>query len=198
MLTATYTLVALAVEQSKARASVQALQQGLLASFSAHHRLSAGQVGYACDALRRINEHCQWRKLELFLVPAIRRASAASAPLLVDLEALSDLAAVRLAELGGPMGAVALDGDAAVARFCAAIDAFCTAILCRLEREERELFPVARAAISGENWFAIANQMLVHDAYEQETKPARQPVMLGLPTRTERAAERGCAAGLSD
>ena len=46
-------------------------------------------------------------------------------------------------------------------------------MLARLEREEHELFSLARTMISGEDWFAIANQMLAHDAYRQETRPAR-------------------------
>ena len=45
---------------------------------------------------------------------------------------------------------------------------------------------MARSVISGEAWFSIANEMLVHDAYEQDRKPSRQP---GPPARRGRDAD---------
>jgi hypothetical protein len=65
--------------------------------------------------------------------------------------------------------------------FCGAIEGCIAALRRRLEREEHELFPLARAAVGGDAWFAIANQMLAHDAYAQEhrgdpRRPRREPV----------------------
>jgi hypothetical protein len=87
----------------------------------------------------------------------------------------------------------AVDSGTGVAQFCAAVDDFCAALLKRLEREEQELFPVARAAISGEAWFAIANQMLAHDAYQQESRGVEmdfRPGRVGFRRRIERAARQ--------
>jgi hypothetical protein len=67
-------------------------------------------------------------------------------------------------------------------------------LLKRIEREEQELFPVARAVISGEAWFAIANQMLAHDAYRQESLGVEmdfRPGRMGFRRRVERAAHPG-------
>jgi hemerythrin-like domain-containing protein len=158
-------------------------------SFSQQTVLSQGQVDYACGELNRLYENCHWRKLDKFLVPAIRRATKMADQLLQELDALSQAAAdamaaaVRLADS-------ALDTEHRVARFCGAIDSFCSALLKRLEREELELFPVARAAISGESWFAIANQMLAHDAYQQESRGVEldffRPGRTSLRKRVER------------
>ncbi|MGJ7918289.1 hypothetical protein ACI48D_22825, partial [Massilia sp. LXY-6] len=41
-------------------------------------------------------------------------------------------------------------------------------------REEHELFPLARSLVRGEAWFAIANQMLAHDAVARERRGSLQ------------------------
>jgi hypothetical protein len=64
-------------------------------------------------------------------------------------------------------------------------------LLQRLAREEQELFPVARSVISGEAWFSIANKMLVHEAYVQESKPPRAvPGQGSVPARGRLAEQR--------
>ena len=193
MLTATYTLVALSVEQASLRVSVAALQNQLQASLRDQQALSAAQMGQACAALQRVIDTWQWRQLDMFLLPAIRRVTDEADRLLFELDELHRAAAEAIAGLVQRTGAVTIAGPfvpgAAVAYFCAGIDAFCDAILARLEREERELFPVTRSVIPGEAWFAIANQMLVHDAIRQESKPARRRPGSELPER--RATERG-------
>lgn len=173
MLTATYTLVALSVEQSKVRVSLQSLQHLLETSFVHQSALTANQVSYACDVVKRLYENCHWRKLDMFLIPAIRSATAEAGSLLRDLDELGRAAAEAVGVLAIKLGATAVDSAAKVGQFCSAIEAFCSATLKRLELEEQQLFPIARSVISGEAWFSIANQMLAHDAYMQETRPAR-------------------------
>ncbi|NHZ78195.1 hypothetical protein F2P44_02670 [Massilia sp. CCM 8695] len=178
MLTATYTLVALSVEQAKIRTQVQEVQKLLHSTFAHQNALAAGQVSAACETVKRLYENCHWRKIDMFLVPAIRKASPAADRLLLDLEELGRAAGDAVGVLVVRLGFQALDTYASVAQFCAALEAFCSATLKRLEREERELFPIARAVISGEAWFSIANEMLLHDAYVQERKPSRQAIVL--------------------
>ena len=178
MLTATYTLVALSVEQASVRVSLQSLQKLLHSNFLYQSALTPGQVQYACDSLRRVYDLCRWRKIEMFLIPAIRRATREADELLPDLDSLSLAAADAMGALADGVGVTLVDCEAKVARFCGAVEDFCSALLKRLEREEQELFPVARAVISGEAWFSIANQMLALDAYRQENKTAKPPVRL--------------------
>jgi hemerythrin-like domain-containing protein len=173
MLTETYTLVALSVEQTKLRSGLQSLQKLLETNFARRTTLTAVQVEYACDAIKNLYQGCHWRKLDKFLVPAVRRATRAADQLLLELERLTHAAANAMATALEYAGAAALDCEARVCRFCAAVDNFCTALLTRLEREEQELFSVAREVISGEAWFGIANQMLAHDAYRLETRPGQ-------------------------
>lgn len=187
MLTATYTLVALSVEQASVRVSLQSLQKLLQSSLIHQTALTAGQVSYTCDALQRLYHNCHWRKIDVFLIPAIRNASEQAERLVDELDTLSAAAGEAIAAISDRVGAMAIDTEYAVAKFCSAIEAFCEAMLARLEREEYELFPLARSVISGEIWFAIAHQMLAHDAYRQETKPVREPILLAAPALPEAA-----------
>lgn len=192
MLTATYTLVALSVEQTSVRSSLQALQKLLQTNFREQTKLSQMQIDVACDTIRGLYDSCHWRKLDKFLIPAVRRAGDGADGLLDQLDALSQAAgdamaaALRIVETAEP------DGEG-VAQFCGALELFCSALLERLEREERELFPVAGSVISGEDWFGIANQMLAHDAYQQESRSAEQPPRTdrGFVPRAERSHRVG-------
>ena len=79
MLTATYTLVALSVEQTKVRVSLQSLHKFLQSNLLHRSSLSRGQVECVCDTLKRLYEAYHWRKLDKFLIPAVRRASTSAA-----------------------------------------------------------------------------------------------------------------------
>jgi hypothetical protein len=182
MLTATYTLVALSVEQASIRANVQSLQKLLNTSFRHQAALGAGQVAYACDKLQGLYHNCHWRKIDKFLIPAVRRATRQADALLAELDALSGAAGEAIAAAASRVGSAALDTEAAVGQFCAAIEQFCTNMLARLDREETELFAVARAVISGEAWFSIANHMLAHDAQRDAARPARNITEPGAAT----------------
>jgi hemerythrin-like domain-containing protein len=166
MLTSTYTLVALSVEQTTVRAALQSLLDELRALPADFSTLAAGRAGQLCAALRQAYDNCHWRKLDKFLVPALRRSTAAADGLLADLERLSGQAALAMGAAEACVGAA----DRPVSRdaFCDAVESCVGALRRRLEREEHELFPLARAAVGGDAWFAIANQMLAHDAHAQE------------------------------
>lgn len=168
MLTSTYTLVVLSIEQTAVRAALQALSDELRALPGDYATLAAGRAAQLCAELRRAVDDCHWRKLDKFLVPVLRNSSRAAQDLLQDLERLSSEASASMAQAEACVGA----GDRPVerARFCAAVEACITALRLRLEREQHELLPLARGTVGGDAWFAIANQMLAHDAYAQERR----------------------------
>jgi hemerythrin-like domain-containing protein len=166
MLTSTYTLVALSVEQTTVRVALQSLLDELRALPGDFSTLAAGRAAQLCTALRQVYDNCHWRKLDKFLVPALRRSTGAADGLLADLERLSGQAAAAMGAAEACVGAA--DRPVPRAMFCDAVEGCVGALRCRLEREEHELFPLARAAVGGDAWFAIANQMLAHDAYTQE------------------------------
>lgn len=192
MLTATYTLVALAVEQTSVRVGLQSLRQMLHAYCLGQEALTAAQVDYAATAMQRLYDACHWRKLDKFLIPAVRRATRLADDLLAELDALSVQSSDALAVSTAFTGAI--DDAGQVAAFCGVVNTFCTVLLTRIEREEQELFPLARAAVTGEAWFALANQMLAHDAYLQEHRCEPAP---GRNTLQVRRAHQEKGARLS-
>lgn len=185
MLTATYTLVALSVEQTNMRVSLHAIQQLVQKGYTRQNTLTSGQADYVCDSLRRLYEGCHRRKLDKFLMPALRRAGAGANPLLCELDMLSRGAAEAL-EAACTLRDAGVDTEERVDAFCLAVERFCAALTLRFEREERELFPVARAVIAGDAWFAVANQMLAHDAYIEEHR-GRPSLPASRPSRADHA-----------
>jgi hypothetical protein len=175
MLTATYTLVAMSVEQTGVRVGLQSLRQMLHAYYLHQPALSAAQVDYAASAMRRLHDACLWRKLDKFLIPALRRATRLADDLLAELDALSAQSSDALAVSCAFDGAI--DDAEQVDAFCTVLENFCRVLLTRIEREEQELFPLARVAVPGEAWFALANQMLAHDAYVQEQRSEPAPAV---------------------
>jgi hypothetical protein len=173
MLTSTYTLVALSVEQARARVELQALLDRWRPAAWWGEPPAAHQYEAACAALRQVSDACQWRKLDKFVLPALRRRGADAGALLAELDALSRRAhAARMAAQ-----AAAADGDPGC---LGALEECCELLLERLEREERELLPLARTLISGDHWFTIANQMLAHDTVQNEHRDAGRGVVRGI------------------
>jgi hypothetical protein len=178
MLTATYTLVALSVEQANVRLSLLSFQKYVQSTLTRQQSLTLAQLEYACETLERLYQACSWRKVDLYLIPALRQATQRADQLLDELSRLNGLAldVVRRLKAAGhaaPHGGEGIEGDGAaghVSSFCEAIDSFCITLLQRLEKEEKELFAIARSAICGDAWFAIANKLLAHDAQVAEAR----------------------------
>lgn len=163
MLTSTYTLVALSVEQARARIEVQALLERWRPGAWWGEPPALRQYQQACDGLRQVSESCHWRKLDKFLLPALRRRGEDAARLVDELDDLSR----RAGEARQAAQAAAAGGDPGC---LAALERCCQLLLERLEREEHELLPLARSMIPRDAWFAIANQMLAHDAHHKEQR----------------------------
>ncbi|MET3129802.1 hemerythrin-like domain-containing protein [Oxalobacteraceae bacterium GrIS 1.11] len=177
MLTATYTLVALSVEQASVRVSVQSFQHYVQANLRHQNSISLAQLQYACDCLSRLYQACHWRKIEMYLIPAIRHATQEADRLLDELSALNNAALDIVRAVQERTGTMTAHTDEQVGQLCSSMDAFCTALLEQLEKEERELFSLARSVICGDAWFAIANQFLLHDARVEDKRRNKAPVI---------------------
>jgi hypothetical protein len=163
MLTSTYTLVALSVELARARIEVQALLDAWRPGVWWGEPPTARQYEQACEALRQVSDACQWRKLDKFVLPALRRQGGAAAALVVELDELNR----RANEARIAAQTAAAEGDPGC---LAALEHCCELLLERLEREEHDLMLLARTLIPTDHWFAIANQMLAHDTYLNENR----------------------------
>ncbi|KAB8045711.1 hypothetical protein GCN78_26830 [Janthinobacterium rivuli] len=181
MLTATYILVSLSVEQASIRMSLLAFQKYMHAQLRQQSRLSLAQLQYAGDWLNRLYQGGYWRKVEMYLIPAIRQAAPHADGLLDgllnEINGLNHAALDSINVVQQRAGAAIDHTELQAEQLCAAIDAFCATLLQRLEKEERELFVLARKVIVGEAWFAIAYQFLAHDARAQEARRGKAQVL---------------------
>jgi hypothetical protein len=200
MLTATYSLVAMSVEHANVRASLNAFHALIRTTLSPEPALSCGQVDFACLAMQRLYNAFGCRKVELFLVPAVRKATHVADRLLVELDQLRRTAAQAMEWVLDRVRGTAVDTREAVARFCDTADQFCTALLTRLEREERELFAVARTVLPVETWFDIAHEMIAAESKSAKARPQRCLPARGSvgpvvpPVRAEQTVARGMAS----
>lgn len=207
MLTATYTLVSLSVEQASIRVSLLSFQQYMQAQLRLQRQLTVAHLDYAGDWLNRLYQFGYWRKVDQYLVPAIRQATPNADGLLEELAKLNH-AALESINLVQRRAMASIDSPGQqVEQLGAAIDSFCAALMARLEMEERELFALARRVIAGEAWFAIAYQFLAHDARVAENRrslarvlPFVQPASAALAAAAVRApavaANCGATAGV--
>lgn len=170
MLTATYTLVALSVELASVRLSLLSFQKYVRSTLMQQNSITLSQLEYACENLNSLYQACHWRKTEIYLIPAIRKATERADQLLDELSRLNQAALLSIRMLQEKLGAMADDRDDQVSDICDSIETFCVSLLTRLEKEEQELFVIARAAIAGETWFSIANQLMMHDKRLEEMK----------------------------
>jgi len=204
MLTATYILVSLSVEQASIRMSLLAFQKYMQVQLRQQSRLSLAQLQYTGDWLNRLYQGGYWRKVEMYLIPAIRQATPHADGLLNELNGLNHAALESINLVQQRAGAAIDHSELQAEQLCAAIDAFCAALLQRLEKEERELFALARKVIVGEAWFAIAYQFLAHDARAQEARRGKAQVLsfvlpapLPAPGTPAGAADTAGSAGTS-
>ncbi|MGZ3182277.1 MAG: hypothetical protein ACXU8N_07550 [Telluria sp.] len=163
MLTATYTIVAMSVEQANVRSSLNSFYQLVRGTFRHEDFLSPPQADYACEAMQRLYDAMCCRKVELYLIPALRRLTRVADRLLDELEQLRQAAAGTLAALVERLRTRPADGAEEVSAFCGDAEAFCGVLFARLDREEEQLFPLARVALPSEAWFAIAHQIMARE-----------------------------------
>lgn len=200
MLTATYSLVAMSVEHANVRASLNAFHALIRTTFAPEPSLSSGQVDFACLAMQRLYTAFDCRKVELFLVPAVRKLTHVADRLLAELDQLRHTAAQAIDFLLDRVRGGAIDSKIAVASFCDTADTFCSALLTRLEREERELFSIARAVLPVATWFDIAHEMIAAESKSGKARTARRLPERGSldpvppPVRIEQNFARGMAA----
>jgi hemerythrin-like domain-containing protein len=170
MLTATYALLTLSVEQKKERNFISRLLLHVRAVSNKPHAIDAAFLTSQVDELTKLAESLHQRKVEHCLVPALRHASADAAPLLADMQSLSSLGSVMLSSVRKRLRRVAPQGIRQVKFLCRALDQYCQNLLARLEMEELQLLPLARRVVSNEAWFKIGTTFLDHDATRNEER----------------------------
>jgi hypothetical protein len=186
MLTTTYSMVALSIEQRTAHSLLTTLQQTIKTSAKGLDAIGPNGLESAFEKLSRFDRYCHDRKVELYVIPAIRKATREADSLLAELESLSLRGLDILRSLRNELQSALDHGIAKIEEFCRSMDLYCSSLLQRLIKEE-ELLKIARRVISGEEWFSIAANFLSYDAeYDRRRRYAH--AVPGMPPRSDTTA----------
>ncbi|MFC6521561.1 hypothetical protein ACFQAT_19435 [Undibacterium arcticum] len=101
--------------------------------------------------------------MDIYLIPAIRKATKQADLLLAELESLSLLGLSVLRSIRDRLQQGITHSAVKIEELGASVTLYCNTMLKKMDREEGELFTVARHAIPSEQWFDMAQQFLVHD-----------------------------------
>jgi hemerythrin-like domain-containing protein len=170
MLTGTYALLSLSAEQKKVHNLLSTVQQLFQNSCADRRCIDPVILESVVSQLAKLDESCHRRKVEVYVIPAIQKATKEADSLLAELESLS---AIGLGILGSVREWVRQGFDQGVIKVKAlysSIELYCNNLLQRLTREEEELWPLAKRVISSEEWFLIGAKFLSLDA---ESKPRK-------------------------
>lgn len=160
MLTATYTLATLLVEQNKTRLGLFALQKCIEHNTSYPQTFGASTLETVLDSLDWFHAHCRQRKVEIELVPAIRKSTKEADALLAELESLSLTGSSVLESIRNQWKPAIQQQIGKTQELYDAMKIYCDILLKKLEKEEQELFPMAARVISVDEWFTIADKLL--------------------------------------
>ncbi|RZI44108.1 hypothetical protein EGT07_01375 [Herbaspirillum sp. HC18] len=163
MLTTTYSITLLSSEQQKARRILGKLEHCL--------RLEASQDAGGTDAawlekvrakLVAIDRFCHERKIELYLIPVLRKVAGEAGALLDRLASLRVDAMRILDYMNDRIRHMIEGGQADIALLVSVAGVYCRIVRERLALEDNELLPTAHRLLSNEDWFQVASRCLSH------------------------------------
>lgn len=176
MLTATYSMVALSLEQKNARSMLSKLHAQIQSILQNLHDINRTCLESALTRLEQFEEYCHKRKVETYVIPAIRKSTRKADPILAELESLSSRSMGILRALHEQWCNAFDQGMAGVKSICSGMELYCHHLHELFAKEEEKLFPVVIGLLPNEQWFDIAAQFL----HENE-KEKQRPYIAALP-----------------
>lgn len=175
MLTATYVLLTLSIEQKKERHFISRLLQYVQSIARRPQEIDPVFIESQLKQLTSLAEARHQRKVEVCLMPAVRAAEPNCTSLIEDLETLSQRGSAMLNAVYRCLRR-AMRRSASQGKFlCTTIDLYCQNLLKRLDKEEQELLPLAQKVISSEEWFEIGSKFLEQDGEDAASRPELRP-----------------------
>lgn len=191
MLTTTYSMVVLSSEQQNTRRILGKLEQYLHnAPWLCADGVDRVWLERVLHKLVKVDKYCHERKVELYVIPALRGMSSNAGGLLDRLDALCADAMRILLQVCSQMERAVSGSCTDVIALVTAIEFYCRQVMARLALEEDELFPAARDLLSTETWFQIAASCLSDARPRRDEKttctaslPRRRPLQHQLRMR---------------
>ncbi len=162
MLTATYSIIALKIEQNRACWTLSSIQQSILNGLRNIKNASGVELESMLNRLAQFEQYCHRRKMEVFVIPALRKFTREADALLDELDSLNAAGIALLRSLREKLQQLLCHGTAIVEEIGVALQECCAYFSRRLLREQ-ELVQIAERVIPTEAWFGIAAGFLVED-----------------------------------
>ncbi len=169
MLTATYSIIALKVEQNRARWTISSLRQTILNCLRNLRQASGIDADTLLGRLTQFETYCHQRKMEVVVIPALRRFTHEADALLDEIETLGKASLALLRSLRDKLQEALRSGSAVLDDISASLEQCCAQFYRRLAAEE-ELVQVAERVIPGDVWFGIAASFLSEDEKARRRK----------------------------
>jgi len=170
MLTLTYALVALSVEQQKVHASLLEQQQKIERLRKSERKPERVELESLLNQFMHLHTNCVTRNFELYVLPALRLADQGNSRALADLDGLSIMCDKALKAVRLRWWQDREYDAAAIEELFNALNAYCGHMLNRLDIEKSQLMPIAQRVISSEEWFDIAAQFISHESERYSRK----------------------------
>lgn len=167
MLTLTYALVALSVEQRKVKGRVLELQQEIQLDRKQRLLTNQAHVEFLVSQFIKLDEACRARNIEQYVLPAIRAATAEADSLLADIDALTLMGRITLKTVHARLRHATSRGSVELDFLCESLRQYCEDMLKRLALEEAQVLPLAQRVISSDEWFDIAARFISSDMGRQ-------------------------------
>jgi len=163
MLTATYSLVALSTEQKNARSILSRLRQYIHSCWESLHDIDFSQLESAFNKLAQFDTYCHARKVEMYVIPAVRGATHELDSLLAELESMSKQGIEILHSVQDQLRHAVNRSAEKITELCEAMEIYCDNLFTRLTKEDEELLPMVGRLLTPDEWFPIAAQFLSAD-----------------------------------
>lgn len=165
MLTATYSIVAISAEQKNSRSVLFRLQEYLHSCLEKFNGRDPGAIACALEKLSQFDQYWHTRKMELYVIPAIRGATHEVDSLLEELESMSSRGMAMLRSAQEKMRRALEQGLDYLRDVYRSLEVYCEHLSQCLAKEENELLPMVGRLLTSEQWFPIAAKLLSDDAH---------------------------------
>jgi hypothetical protein len=159
MLTATYSIVALELEQKKVRWTFSSLQQYIKNSIRNFRSTGGVDPEQLAQRISQFEQFCQQRRMAVFLIPVLRKCTHEADALLDELEKLNAASTALVKSLQKKLRLALTKGAALIDDICASLEQCCLNFYQRLNRED-ELVKIAERVIPNEVWFGLATSLM--------------------------------------
>jgi hypothetical protein len=172
MLTATYSIVALELEQKKVRWTFSSLQNYIRKSIRNFRSAGGIDTVQLVNRISQYEHYCQQRRIAVFLIPVLRKCTHEADALLDELEKLNKASMALVKSLQQKFQLALTSGAAMLDELCSSLEQCCLNFYQRLSREE-ELVKIAERVMPNEAWFGLATSLLSQHA-------RKSPIQLSL------------------